>query len=160
MHAKLDARSSVIVSQEQAIGGHEKERVRLQRELAAAQDAKTTLQLSVEQEALRSTKLQEQLTEVQSALEKANSVINWLQKELTEAKRGRVIEGAIKRTSGRVPLGAKSTNVEQSRRVEYTRGQSAPISDKYLQHMEPAKHSLIPRAASSVPPSSENPKSG
>jgi adenylosuccinate lyase len=168
VHAKLEARSSVIVRQEQAIGGHEKERARLERELKTTQGTLDEARRGAEQTTHVSSRVEAELAETKTLLKDSQSMVSWLNKEVSKAKSSQTIEGAMQRTltSGRAPLATKAINADSSRRVEYSRSKPEPLSDKYLVQIAPTKkvvsveRSFIPRVAPpTVPTSSENPTS-
>jgi len=172
VHAKLEARSSVIVRQEQALGESEKERARLERELGSAHDSLAVQRREVTNGAQTAEQTQAELDETRRLLKNSEGIITWLNKQLTEAKRGRTVEAAVQRvTAGkpapRLPLAAKTVNIgDANRKVSFTRGKQAPLANKYLEPSEPLKdtseslergRSQIPRVTPPVPASAENP---
>eukprot|EP00041_Stephanoeca_diplocostata_P030322 m.915789 g.915789 ORF g.915789 m.915789 type:complete len:643 (+) comp23733_c0_seq4:110-2038(+) len=90
LHAKLDSRSAVVVRQEQAISAKEHDNQRLQR---AVEDARTQRSSDREQIATLSAQvatLQADVDERDRTLKNNEGIITWLNKQLTDVKRGSV----------------------------------------------------------------------
>jgi len=165
LHSKLEARSSVIVRQEQAISEHEKMAMRSERERAAAVECSTSAnaQITTLENEMKATR--SELEETKRQLKNSEGIITWLNRQLNDAKRSETAEltkGILENAAVRKPFGSKSANDFNKRQVKYTRSKKETVStdaqsfDKYLTSGtdEPVK-SLIPKAKTATLPTLE-----